>query len=130
LLLTCLSVSLLLLVQSWERLEFTLQLLFKSPSCSALLYRYAFTILSNVGVYVAMLLLLEFVSEGSKDPDTAKLTSFNVWAYHNPDSSSLTSHDMLRDEDDSTGNDITSKDVWIFSVCSGLFHFSGWGNRT
>ncbi len=68
-----------------------------------------------MGVYVAMLLLLEFVSRGGKtgsvDRDTAKLTSFNVWAYHDPTSSKS---GLLGDSDHS--DDITNHDVWIFSV--------------
>ena len=106
--------------------KYLLKVLFKSVffyylvRCLYFLCRYAFTILANIGVYVAMLLLLEFVStggrNGSPDRDTAKLTSFNVWAYHNP----APSQNGLLGDDDSRTSDIRSGDVWIFSVCLSL----------
>ena len=85
----------------------------EQPSCVPC--RYAFTILSNVGVYVTMFLLLLFVG-GSKN---TKLTSFNVWIFHDEEATDLTAG--AEEGAGSSGSDITPGDVWIFSVgCSNL----------
>lgn len=71
--------------------------------------RYAFTILSNVGVYVAMFLLLFFVT----DSTNTKLTSMNVWIYHQEPELYLSSHSNSSGYQE---NEIGPQDVWIFSV--------------
>lgn len=71
--------------------------------------RYAFTILSNVSVYVTMFLLLLFV-HGSP---ASKFTSLNVWIFNSGGGGSASSNHTSTDP---TGEgDISPSDVWIFS---------------
>ena len=73
--------------------------------CLVLFSRYAFTILSNVGVFVAMFLLLEFVSVGTYIP-------------HTPSNSSI-----LLSSKSSNASTLSPNDLWIFSVSHVTLNF-------
>ena len=66
--------------------------------------RYAFTILSNVGVFAAMFLLLKFVgSESNQDKSNSTAV---LYRYQVP----------YQDHSNTTVAQITPSDEWIFSV--------------